>query len=338
MVGQPTVLASLTRAVIEFAVDRGVGASVLRRAGGLDEHALDDPRARIAAHAHAAVWSTLEDRLGSHGTGLAFARSTHAPRAFGVVVLRDMMAPTFGEALRRHCRDHRLLKADVSAHLLETSAGATVHLATPSGRLHASPAAAEAAIAPYALHARAWTGHQVDAVEVCFEHAAPRDRDRYEQLFRCPVHFDQPLTTIRFSHEVLELPLLNAQRDVFEYLDHTAREAVSMLPEGSACEATAQVIAELLERGEVSPAAVARRLGVGMRTLQRRLQVEGLCFQDVLDRVRHEHALALLLDPHASVARVSDRLGFSEPRAFRRAFARWAGMSPDQYRRMRLGG
>lgn len=338
MLTNATVLGSLTRAVIEFAVERGIDAAVLLRAGALDARALEEPGARIPAQAHAAIWAEVEERLGSHGLGLAFARSIHAPRAFGVVVLRDMMAPSFGEALRRHCRDHRLLKGDVHAQLIESNGAATIYLATPSGRLDATPAAAEAAIAPYALHARAWTGQRVDPLEVRFEHTPPpRDQERYEQMFQCPVHFGQPVTAIRFSRETFELPLVHAQRDVFEYLDRTAEEAVALLPQGSASEATGQVITDLLARGDVSPGAVARRLGVGVRTLQRRLQAEGLCFQDVLDRVRHKRALALLLDPDLAVASVSDRLGFSDPRAFRRAFARWTGMSPDQYRRTRLG-
>ncbi len=336
MKSSATVLASLTRAVIDFGVSRGVDRARLVSAAGVGSEALDARDGRLPRSAHTAVWEMLASEIGPYGIGLAFAETAPGPRAYGAVALRDMTSPTFGHALRRHCKHHRVIKDDVSALLVETPSAATVVLATPVGRLECAPAIAEAALAPYVVHARSWTGVNASAEEVRFEHAAPADVSVYESFFRCPVHFDQSVTCIRFSREVLELPLAHAQHEVNEYLDASVEDALSRLRRADLSELVCRAVSELLPRGDVSVSAVARALGLGVRTLQRRLREDGVCYQDLVDTVRHHRALELVLDPEQPVAWISDHLGFSDPRAFRRAFARWTGMSPDRYRRLRI--
>lgn len=328
-----TVLASLTRALLEFGATRGVERVRLLRAAQLPEDALQARSGRLPQQAHTAVWGELTGRLGQHGVGLDFAGQA-TPGAYGIVALRDMTSDTFGDALQRHCRHHRVLKDDVSAILREAPTTVTVFLATPAGRLGASPAMAEAAVAPYAIHARAWTGIDAPPEEVRFEHPRPASVEAYERLFRCPVYFGQSVTSIRFSRAVLELPLLHAQRELCEYLEASAEQELARLYLGDLAEIVYQAVAAQLERGDASVATVARSLGLGVRTLQRRLKEESVRYHEVVDSVRHHRALELLLAPDVPVARISDRLGFSDPRAFRRAFARWTGISPDRYRRL----
>ena len=79
--------------------------------------------------------------------------------------------------------------------------------------------------------------------------------------------------------------------------------------------------------------AVARRLGTSARTLQRRLEVEGTSFARLVDEVRRERAEAFLRANDVSVAEVSWLVGFSEQSAFTRAFRRWTGSSPTEFRR-----
>jgi AraC-like DNA-binding protein len=78
---------------------------------------------------------------------------------------------------------------------------------------------------------------------------------------------------------------------------------------------------------------VAGKLGLGPRTLQRRLQEEGHRFADVLARVRYRLAIRYLEQPGADVESVSEKLGFSDRRSFTRAFARWSGVTPSAFLR-----
>jgi AraC-like DNA-binding protein len=77
---------------------------------------------------------------------------------------------------------------------------------------------------------------------------------------------------------------------------------------------------------------VARRLHVSRATLARRLAARGMTFQDIKDGLRRDHAIALLARDHLTVAEVADRLGFSEPSAFTRAFKAWTTVAPGRYR------
>lgn len=74
------------------------------------------------------------------------------------------------------------------------------------------------------------------------------------------------------------------------------------------------------------------RLGISTRTLQLRLQEQGISFSAVLEHHRLERARAALTDPRLSIADVADALGYAERTSFGRAFKRWTGQSPQQYR------
>ena len=93
-----------------------------------------------------------------------------------------------------------------------------------------------------------------------------------------------------------------------------------------------------LEQGEVRIEDVAQSLGLSVRTLQSRLEGTGLNYRQVVDRVRHTLALAYLGDMNVSLVDVSAMLGFASQSSFNRAFMRWAGMAPGEYRRTKVQG
>jgi AraC-like DNA-binding protein len=77
---------------------------------------------------------------------------------------------------------------------------------------------------------------------------------------------------------------------------------------------------------------VARKMAVSVRSLQRALSDAGTSFEALLDETRRELALGWIQDPARSVKQLSHHLGFGQPTAFTRAFRRWTGQSPSQYR------
>jgi AraC-like DNA-binding protein len=98
-----------------------------------------------------------------------------------------------------------------------------------------------------------------------------------------------------------------------------------------------QVIDGLLTGGDDAPSlqAVADRLGTSVRTLQRRLQAAGTTYADVVQETRCAAARQLLRDRGRRICEVARALGYADPAHFTRAFQRWTGLSPRDFRRRR---
>lgn len=93
--------------------------------------------------------------------------------------------------------------------------------------------------------------------------------------------------------------------------------------------------ASLLPGGKASLEAVARRLDLSPRTLQRKLANAEAGFGDLLDATCRELAMRYVLGTHLPIARIAQLLGYSESAAFTRSYQRWNRMSPRRHRQKR---
>ena len=108
-------------------------------------------------------------------------------------------------------------------------------------------------------------------------------------------------------------------------LERPARFDLSSRVRAAFDEVLSKSTGALLER-------VSARFRMGGRTLQRRLEAEGVRFDDLLDQYRHERAVDWVRAGKLELAEISYRLGYAQPRAFFRAFRRWTGRSPGELR------
>ena len=93
-----------------------------------------------------------------------------------------------------------------------------------------------------------------------------------------------------------------------------------------------EVLTQRLSQGEPSQDEVAELLNMSARTLQRKLGEAGISYKEILDETRHTLALAYLSAPRHSVSDITHLLGFSAASCFTRAFRRWTGQSPSDWR------
>jgi AraC-like DNA-binding protein len=96
-----------------------------------------------------------------------------------------------------------------------------------------------------------------------------------------------------------------------------------------------RAIGEMSEPRDLALSAVARKLGTGARTLQRRLHAEGSSFHELVHETRSTLAKNYLRNPEIAICEIAYLLGFSQPSAFHRAFQRWTGMTPRSFRQSR---
>lgn len=142
-----------------------------------------------------------------------------------------------------------------------------------------------------------------------------------------------PHTRVRFRNEDADRPFLTVSDSMWAVFEPSLRQRLAKL--GASSSLSTRVRDHLLEclpAGEASAAAVAKRLGVSRRTLQRQLAQEGAAFNDVVREVREQLAMHYLTRTTVSYPEIALLVGYDEPSSFFRAFKRWTGSTPEVVR------
>lgn len=175
-------------------------------------------------------------------------------------------------------------------------------------------------------------------VEVRLMHARTPYAETCERAFDAPVTFDAAYNTIVMHRTRLEVPMLRANPAVAEAFQIQIERTVAKLRvrEGIVGRVR-EGLTDDLRDGSASMQQTARRLGMGTATLRRRLEDEGTTFSEIVDDLRRELAERHLTEPSPTVSEIAFLLGFSDVRAFAKAFRRWTGQAPTEYRAERRG-
>ena len=135
---------------------------------------------------------------------------------------------------------------------------------------------------------------------------------------------------------LLDAPCVAADPGLRAVLESHALERLRHLPENpSVADRARALLAEELSRGAPTAALLAALLRMSLRTLDRALAAEGTSFRRLLEQLRREASARALAESRHSVSEVAFLLGFNDLSAFYRAFKRWTGQTPVQFRRAR---
>jgi AraC-like DNA-binding protein len=325
-----TGLARFPSLLLREAARMGMDRTALMQRAGLSTSALQDPDRRIPMSRSAALWRALIADAPDAPLGLRIG-SRRTLREAGLVGYVLQHSRTLRQGLERFTRYVRIISEAQRAEMRDDEEGVRL-LLEGHPLLDAMRHPADSRLAWTLAAAREMTGATVVPIEVCFPYKAPEDLTEYHRFFRGPLRFGEKAALV-FRSEDLELPVVGSDETLGGYLEHLAEEALRSLgSEGSFTDRLRRTIWADLPGGPPTLRRTSERLGVSVRTLQRRLAAEKTSFDSVLEALRRDMGERLLREKHLAVCEVAFLLGYSEPGTFVRAFRRWKGTTPARFR------
>lgn len=318
----------------------GCDGTALATAAGIDPPSLKDPNGRTAVKAMARLWRLAVEATGDPCFGLKVA-SFIQPATFHSLGLALLTSQDLEDALHRSARFSRIVSNAADVRIEPTADGIKQVVRWR----------ADLPVVDEGIDLLMASTLKIGLLLLGLDERAPRPlelhlqrsattamRTEFARHFACPVHFEAGENALLIPAEWAHRPLPMANPQLARRNDIVVMEYLARFDGDAVAE---QVRTELIRRlvsGEPTRADIAEALRLSEKTLQRRLRAEQTTFQELLDEVRRELAINYLRDSRASVCDVTFRLGFSDQSSFTRAFRRWTGLTPGQFRVGGAGG
>ena len=272
--------------------------------------------------------------VGDDRLGLVLAPHL-TPKDYGIWGDYVLSAPTLRDALRRvqralpwHSTQDEVI-VDRSGELVRFA----YHVASNGAPLYEN--LAYCTVGAMINLIRVYLGPNWQPERIEFDLPRAQSMTRVHDSFGCEVRAGGTHVSVLMRPDVLATPRLRGLSSPLVTLDDVRRSRV-----GGAAVSLPDIVRELVQvqwsEVSVSLDAIAERLGLGPRTLQRQLESHGLRFREIVSQVRLDRARALLAEEDFSITWIANELGYSAPAHFARAFRRQTGLSPRRYRKVIL--
>ena len=332
----PLVAASSTLALVHYLERLGVlDRNRVEQITGLDLHALSDPDLRVPAMAHYRLWDYAEQVTGDPGVGL-HAGQVVDPERMGLVGHVFFNCDTLGEAVTQYVRLHRLINESVILSFEQTGEQAILTW-QPDVADHYCRQDMDRTLAAALSRTRHFIHPEIRAEWAEVAHPAPSYAGEYQKLLGGPVRFDCATTRLAFSSRHLSHPIPRRNPYVYSAMLKQVNSVLARLqPRRSFARKIRRLISKQMATDRIDADSLARQCHMSRQTLYRKLKREGLSFHDLVEQVRKDKALRYVAADHYALGEIAFLLGFSELSAFSRAFKRWTGTAPAQYRASQL--
>lgn len=324
-----TTIGSYTQAIARALEASGVDSSRIFKAVGIPTDLTNDPMTRLPTATLTRLYRTCVDVTNDPYFGLTVARFIQFPHlhAVGYALAASCTLMDFCRRLQRY---YRLVSQVASASLLEADGTVTLrfeHLVELSGETE------DAFFGFLILTMRQLYKPQFNPLRVALCRPMPHEgAGPYEALIRAPVSFSQPVGLLVFDRADMLQPLSGSCPEMAQVSDNIVISHLARLDKSDVISGVTQKIIEYLPDGDCTRDKVAGALCMSPTTLQLKLSQRGTNFQQLLDDTRKELACGYLRQVSRPVTEITFLLGFSDTSNFTRAFKRWTGLSPTDYR------
>ncbi|WP_271104300.1 AraC family transcriptional regulator [Pseudomonas tohonis] len=331
MSDEPSTLASWTRALRKQLDALGLDSDSLCRQAGLDPALMDDPNARYPLSATTRLWQLAVQASGDPALGLKISGYV-SPTTFHALGYALIASASLREVFERIERYHQVVSDALALQLSRRGERYEFRLQVPEEGPSPAPEAVDAFAAIYVRTCRNRLGRDYAPLAVHLRRPQPVDPAPWHQVFRCPLHFGAPEDLIEFACEDFERPLEDANAELAEHNETVLKRTLEQLQVPTWARKVRACLEAQLPNGEPSAERIAQSLHLSLRSLQRHLAEEGSSYEQLLGDTRQALALVHMRDPRCSISEIAYLLGFADTSSFSRAFKRWTGQAPSQYR------
>jgi AraC-like DNA-binding protein len=325
-----TVPIRRVHAFVECGLLRGWDMDSIMLEAGISPLLLAEQRARVTTVQTAKLiqllWAATDDEL--MGLGPApMPRGTFRLLSFALLSSKDVET-----ALARGKQFCKLLPG-IPPVRASTAAGFTTLSVDLSGIGRSMDLLIDSLLAT--LHRLlGWAiGRRVPLARIEVPYYNTGDVDDYDLIFGAPVVFGARTAALVFGSEILTAPLVRSDAELEQYIRNSPGDIIARRDYGTSL---SDRVRRMLKPGrhEHLPSMddIAVRLAMSPQTVRRKLHEENTSLRQIREEILRDAAIASLSNGGETIAALSDRLGFSEPSAFTRAFRRWTGSPPSSYR------
>lgn len=334
----PAIHGSVLRTILDVTRVAPTEERGLLQAIGLTPAHLQGEEAVIPLNSYMAVFEALAAQRRQPLLGLQIAENV-GPGLLGAVGYLFLAAPTLRAAILTFVEGSFSVQG-ASQLILREGPEACLTYAILDETLGPRRQDVEFSLGYLAALIRRYLGKSAHPAEVHFEHRPGGPLQSYEEIFRCPVFFEQPANQL-----VLSCADLDRQSGaVDDRISSLLRHYLSMLAEQQKAVITLgqrvdMILGRMLHDAGLKLSTVALELSLTEHGLRRGLRAEGTTFRAILRTKRIAAAKRLIQGAEISLLEVAHRVGYSDPSAFTHAFAAETGVSPRAWRdALRAGG
>jgi AraC-like DNA-binding protein len=277
-----------------------------------------------------ALYTAIHEIAGDPEIGLKLG-SEERPEYFSPIAVAALFARSFRDALNRIAR-YKRLTCPQDVRIVERGKECSVEFVWLQAEAAEAPAWIDMCFAWVVTIGRRGIGRGIHPLRVEFKRPAT-NRRMYEAYFGCPVKFGARHNKLFFRVEDVNQPFVTHNPDLLDLISpQLEAELKQQLAEKPLKEQARGILKRLLAGQKPRLEDVALELRVSPRTLQRRLLEEGITFHNLVEEARREMAQHYLRQPSLELNETAYLLGYEDPNSFIRAFHKWEGTSPGEWR------
>lgn len=330
-----TISSAYVRQTLDGAAALGYDLEKLLKVCGIPLQVLTEDRSRVEASLYFRLINTLTSLMNDEAMGLL-----EKPQRIGVSAMMCnavINCETVGEAYERSATYANLLENGFNHRLTFDDQSVAHEISRRSSDSVSNNYIIETTLMSFHRFHSWLANDRIPIVQVTLDYPATDYLEEYKFLFfGAAVLFNQPKNTISFNRSHFDLPNRQTSQSLDAYLKRAPHNLFETRVNDKQVSVNVRSLIEggLRERQELPDIeTVAELMGMHSQTLRRALKKEGAVFQEIKTQARRDIAIHLLNQNKLSVEEIADKVAFSEPSAFIRAFKSWTGLTPLTYRK-----